>query len=373
MLGERLSLREIGHLDIPEASGMLQLAMRRGVLYVGTTEPGWGTAVIDVRDPRKPHLIERLPGVEAAISPKVQTGDDLLLVNYERRGKDEPPMRGLGIYDISEPAQPKRIGSLPMDGKGVHRMWYAGGRYAYVSAQATGYRGQIMLIVDLSDPGRPQIAGRWAVPGSAEGEEPISPPGQLYQTHHPTVWNERAYIGCWDWGAAIVDVSNVASPALVGHAGPWITDDEGGASHTALCLPERGLMVVTDEALLSNPKPKHVRIFDISDETQPRELARFPSPEGDHAARGRFGPHNLHENQPGAFRSDRYIMVSYFNAGLRLYDIADPAHPREVASLEPDPPPGQPQPIVNDLYVDADGIVFASDRAYGRMYVAELR
>jgi hypothetical protein len=132
-------------------------------------------------------------------------------------------------------------------------------------------------------------------------------------------------------------------------------------------------MVVTDEALLTNPKPKHVRIFDIADETRPVERARFPSHEGDHATRGRFGPHNLHENQPGAFQSDRFMAVSYFNAGLRVYDIADPSHPHEVANLEPTPPPGQPQAIVNDLYIDANGIVFASDRTYGRMYVAELR
>jgi hypothetical protein len=368
-----MNLREIGHLDVVEASGMLQLSARDGYLYVGTTEPGFGTAVVDVRDPRRPVLVESLPGVAAAISPKVQTGDDLLLVNYEKRGKDEPELRGLGIYDISAPAHPKRIGTLPMAGKGVHRMWYTGGSYAYISAQAEGYRGQIMLIVDLADPSRPEIVGRWAVPGSAATEQPTSPPGQLYQTHHPTVCNDRAYVGCWDWGAAIVDVSDVTSPTLVSHAGPWITADEGGATHTALCLPDRHLMVVTDEALLSNPKPKNVRIFDISDETQPVQLAIFPTPEGNHAERGRFGPHNLHENQPGAFQSDRYVAVSYFNAGIRLYDIADPAHPREVANLEPEPPPGQPQPIVNDLYIDANGIVFASDRTFGRLYVGELR
>ncbi len=141
MLGERLSLREIAHLDVVEAAGMLQLSARDGILYVGTTAEGFGTAVIDVRDPRKPIFLDHLPGVTHAISPKVQVGDDLLIVNYERRGKGEPDLRGLGIYDISKPAQPRRVGTLPLAGKGVHRMWYSGGRYAYVSAQYEGYRG----------------------------------------------------------------------------------------------------------------------------------------------------------------------------------------------------------------------------------------
>ncbi len=142
------------------------------------------------------------------------------------------------------------------------------------------------MIVDLQrDPANPQIAGKWAVPGTAVDEASPEPPGQKFQTHHPTVLGNRAYIGCWDWGAAIVDVSDVAAPQLISHAGPWMTEAEGGAAHTALCLPERKLMVVTDEALLTNPKPKHVRIFDIADETRPVELAVFPDPAGDAIAR----------------------------------------------------------------------------------------
>jgi hypothetical protein len=372
VLGERVSLREIAHLDVVEAKGMLQLTARKGVLYVGTTAEGWGTAVIDVRDPRKPSLIAALPGVEHAISPKVQVGDDLLLVNYERRGKGEPPLRGLGVYDISTPARPRRVGTLSLAGKGVHRMWYSGGRYAYVTAQDAGYRGQIMLVVDLADPAKPEIAGKWAVPGTSVDETPPEPPGRKFQTHHPTVWKNRAYVGCWDWGAAIVDISNPSAPSLVGHAGPWATDAEGGASHTALYLPERKLMVVTDEALSTNPKPKHVRIFDVADETRPVELAVFPEPEGDYRARGWFGPHNLHENQAGAFQSDQYVAVSYFNAGVRVYDISDPRNPRIVAGLDPEPPPGQDLAIVNDLFIEAGGITYLSDRYYGRLYVAEL-
>ncbi len=34
---------------------------------------------------------------------------------------------GLAVYDISSPAEPRRIGFMPVEGGGIHRVWYTGG------------------------------------------------------------------------------------------------------------------------------------------------------------------------------------------------------------------------------------------------------
>jgi hypothetical protein len=65
------------------------------------------------------------------------------------------------------------------------------------------------------------------------------------------------------------------------------------------------------------------------------------------------------------------VFASYFSAGVRVYDLADPGHPAEVAHWIPQPPPGQPVAQINDLFVDSGGLVWATDRIGGGLYVLE--
>ncbi len=113
-------------------------------------------------------------------------------------------------------------------------------------------------------------------------------------------------------------------------------------------------------------------MLDLSDETQPVEIGRFPVPEGDFPQRGlRFGPHNLHENRPGSLASDHTIYVTYFSAGVRVVDLSDPRHPEEVAWYIPEAPAGQRAIQINDVFVDQQGLIYMSDRAGGGVYVLE--
>jgi hypothetical protein len=86
----------------------------------------------------------------------------------------------------------------------------------------------------------------------------------------------------------------------------------------------------------------------------------------------RFGPHNLHENRPVSFRSERFVFVTYFSGGLVVYDLEDPAAPRLVAHWQPEAPRGQPAPQTNDLFVEEGGRVWVTDRLGGGLYALEL-
>ena len=65
---------------------------------------------------------------------------------------------GLAIYDISQPASPRRIGFMPVAGGGIHRIWYTGGRWAYASALIDGFTDYIFIPIDMSDPAQPREA-----------------------------------------------------------------------------------------------------------------------------------------------------------------------------------------------------------------------
>jgi hypothetical protein len=59
---------------------------------------------------------------------------------------------------------------------------------------------------------------------------------------------------------------------------------------------------------------------------------------------------------------------------VRVHDISDPLQPKEVAYFVPDPPNGTPAGAVqiNDVYVDENELVYAVDRFTGGLYVIEM-
>jgi hypothetical protein len=353
----------LGAHDLAGRGRTMQLMTHGTRLYVGNIDPGVGTSVLDVADPRQPRLVGQLPGYANTWSPKVQVVGDLLYVNYEwRRG--EPAERvGVGVFDLAEPSEPREVAFYDTGGRGVHRMWVTEEQpYLYMSAVPEGFRERMLLILDVSDPAAPREVGRWWEPGLCEacGEPPAAPGVKM---HHPIVHADRAYVGHWDANLRILDVSDPAAPHLVASA-RWPAE-EGGHTHTAMPLPRRDLLVVTDEAksVPADDVPRRVRLFDIRDETSPRLLSLLPEPQGEIQTHGpRFGPHNLHEHRPGAFHSDTLVFVTYFGGGLRAYDIRDAQEPIEVAAFVPDPAKGGSWAQTNDVYVQPDGLVFISDR-----------
>lgn len=373
---ERRGLELVGHTDLGGKGDGMQVMRQGDIAYVGHMgDFGVGTSVVDVRDPSDPILIRQIGVPKGTHSHKVQLANGLLLANYEQYPYrvGVPESAGLLVYDVSgDPTDPRRIGFLPIDGLGVHRIWWTGGRYAYASAREKGMAGRFLIVVDLLDPTHPTIASRWWWPGQREGDRERLPDGNDVGAHHVILQGDRAYGGYFDAGVVVYEVARDGSLELIGSLS-WAERSGGHPhTHTAMPLGDRKLLVVTDEAIEPSCEGarKDVHLVDISDERRPREVSRFPVPEGDYCRRGlRFGPHNVHENRPGTYQSDRIVYVTYFNAGLRVYDTADPEHPAELASYVPEPPAGQPAIQFNDVLVDGSGLVFVTDRVRGGLYI----
>jgi hypothetical protein len=381
-MGTRMSaasatgLRLLARHDLGGHGDGMQVMRRGDALYVGHTgTTGMGTSVLDVADPGRPVLVTQWPAPPRSHTHKVQVADGLLLVNHEkfpyRKEMSEPFSAGLAVYELTDPLRPRQIGFWRSGGRGVHRIVWTGGRYAHMSAIPNGFRDRIWVVVDLADPARPAEAGRWWWPGQRTDERtderPGWPPGERYAAHHALIAGNRAYLGYDDAGMVILDVSDLARPRLVGCLA-W----DGGSTHTCLPLPGRGLVVATDEQVTDGPRaPRRcVRVISVAGDS-PRVLATCPHPDGFDDLPLRFGAHNLHENQAGSYRSERIVFATYFSAGVRVYDLAEEARPAEVAHWVPEPPPGQPVPQINDVFVDHSGLVWVTDRVGGGLYVLQ--
>jgi hypothetical protein len=334
----------------------MQVLRLGDALYVGHYgKSGMGTTVLDVSDAAHPRIVDQWPAPPGTHTHKVQVADGLLLVNEERFQRADDWTAGMVVYDVREPLAPKRLGRFAGDGDGVHRIVWTGGRYAHASFTPESHADRIWGVFDLSDPTAPREAARWQL-----DEE--QPPGKRYAAHHALLDGDVAYLGYGDANLVALDVSDITAPKKL-----WRVTWEGGGTHTCLPLHGRGLVVVTDEQMADGPHAPERRVR-VVDARARRVISVIPSPAGDFAEQpSRFGPHNLHENRAGSYRSNELVFVTYFNAGLRVYDLRDPEHPEEIASWVPD----QDAPQSNDLYVEENGRVWVTDRFTGGLYCLE--
>jgi hypothetical protein len=371
-IASALGLALLGTSDLGGCGDGMQVVREGDVLYVGHTgTTGAGTSILDVSDPRSPRLIRQWAAPANSHTHKVQVADGLLLVNHEKFPYRKPPAgpvsAGLAVYRLDDPADPEQIGFWESGGTGVHRIVWTGGRYAHMSATPEGFRDRIWVVVDLADPANPVEVGRWWWPGQALDERPGWPEGHRYAAHHALLDGDRAYLGYDDAGMVVLDVSDLSRPRFL-HRLEW----GGGATHTCLPLAGRGLVVATDEQQHDGPDApeRGIRLIDVTGE--PAVVAALPTPSGGFERLPmRFGAHNLHENRAGSYRSERLVFATWFSAGVRVYDLADPRAPREVAHWVGPAPACQPVPQSNDLWVDADGLVWVTDRIGGGLAVLE--
>ncbi len=226
----------------------------------------------------------------------------------------------------------------------------------------------------LKNPEQPKSRGRWWLPGQwiDGGEEPRWPATLKIKLHHALVNGGSAYLGYWDGGLIVLDISDVSRPRPVSRVS-W-APHQGGCTHTALPLPGRRLLAVVDESTreLDKEPPKYVRLMDITDERVPKVLSWYrPDPQGAAWPGVRFGPHNLHENRPESYISEDVLFVTCFAAGLKILDISDPHNPREIESFVPQEAPQTPQ--LNDVFVTTVGLVYVTDRSGLGLYILETK
>lgn len=398
---EIMNMKLISHHDLNgfgnagEGVALQRLADGRRIFWIAHESAPKDVTALDVSDLAHPKIVlqTELPHPYLRSNSLAVLGD-LLLVAYQA---NKPGLQGvgMGIYNVSDPTQPKRIGFFDTSGphsRGVHCLWFVDGEYAHLSTGAADFvprhpfDDQFYMIVEMKNSTRPREVGRWWLPGTREEDEappPVRHPrfDSGYRVHNANVYPRRphrAYAGWLDAGFIVLDISDMSRPRMVSrvdHHPPF-----AGFTHTVLPLFSRELLVVTDEA---NPGfehcedyPKLAWLVDARVESNPVMIGSLPLPDKEDFGQrpGRFGAHNVHENQPipYSFQSDQLVFGAFFNAGVRVYDTANPHQPKEVAHFVPEVPPTARANSVNDVYVDENRIVYAVDRLKGGLYILEL-
>ena len=383
-----------GHGNCGEGIALLERGGRR-YLYLAHERGPANFSVLDVTDPRAPRLLTQTMLPHGGVrSNSLAVSGELLVVAYQVDTPGERPA-GIEVYDLSRPAEPRPVSFLDLSGphsRGTHWVGFTVGTHAYLSTGTADSRptnrldDQFPVIVDLARPDRPAEVGRWWLPGTQQGDG--SPPPVRHEVfdagfraHNINVCAGRpgrAYVGYLDAGAVILDISDAASPAMVSRLD--YHPPMPGFTHTVLPLPRRNLLAISDESVHDNAAdyPKLVWFADVSHETSPLIISSAPMPPvAEFAHRGgRFGAHNLHENEPFAWswQDEDIVFGSFFNAGVRAYDVRNPFQPAEVATFVPPAPPGSGTGAaqINDVYVAADGIVYAVDRGGGGLYLLQF-
>ena len=406
------NLKLIGHSDQGGRPDGVQLMVNKGYAITGHMFSK-GFSIIDVRDPRKPKPVKYIPAPPNTWNIHLQTHEDILLVinakdmfaavefqdesQYYKGalGKkvgtadaETPRERdwtaGLTVNAISNPAEPRQISFMPVEGGGIHRLWYTGGRWVYASVLLDGFTDYIFMTIDLSDPANPHEAGRYWLPGmhTAGGETPDWDSTRRNGLHHAIIHGDTAY-GAWrDAGLVMMDISDRTKPALITQRN-W-SPPFGGGTHNCLPLSDRDLLVVVDEAVLDNCQDgiKFIWMFDIREPTNPVSISTFPTPsEADYLNKGaHFGPHNIYENRPDGLVSSDTIFATYQNAGIRVFDIGNEYRPEETAAFVPPTPnrlvdhrPDRPKVIQScDVWVSKEGLVYSND-FNGGLYILEYK
>jgi hypothetical protein len=403
------NMRLIGHSDQGGRADGIQIMVSGGYAYVGHVFNN-GFSIIDVRDPKNPTFVRHIPQPGGTWSQHLQTHGDILIVNnmcdmlkVETSGAfdpgeyykgsvadkidisagDRPYSAGMRVYDISDRANPREIAFLEVPGLGVHRVFWDGGDWAYISALPPGFSDDILMIVDFRNPEKPEVVSRLWREGmhTAGGETPWWDPKYRYALHHAIIKGDLGAAAWRDGGMSLIDVSDRHNPRFLSHHNPC--PPFAGHTHNTLPLPGRGLLFVVEESQADNCEDgiKRNWVYDISVPTNPVSIATtLPPDDADYRNKGgQFGPHNVHENREEGFRSEELMFVSYQNAGLRVYDISNPFRPEEVAACVPPAPkklmdyrPNRPLVVdTTDVYVDKQGLIYTTDMNAG-LYIMEM-
>ena len=390
-----LDYTDMGFGDAPDGSALdpvtglpwdrvAEFRVRGGYAYTANYQ-GW--SIVDVRNPRRMRVVFRHQNDLGQNTQYIDISGNVLVVKETTR---------LSMWDVSDKEAPVELSSFtPPDlaENGYHGLWVhrdRGRTFALAVAGIEGYTGDILLIVDITDPSNPREVSRWWYPGQGPGETPDWPldAGLTVQAHDLTTYRDRAYVAWRDKGLIILDISNLANPTMVGEINWSIPSEERpsvlpGQTHSfGIIVPEDGgradTVVATDE--VGQCPFGYPHFLDVSDETNPREISTFPLPlnlhgncPADRPGR-RMGVHDVER----MIRGD-IVWSAWEEGGFWGIDKSDIHNPRPAAYFVPpvrsDSPPESRSGHTDDVFVTQRGIIFgsSSDQGAGGFWAMRYR
>lgn len=321
--------------EIAASAKPLNVRVRDGMAYLATDA---GLEIIDVSDPERP--------VARGVFPEPwDIGYNDVKVFEVADGRFFVLASGYGpttVLDVSDPDAPESIASFESAHTVFTETW---------NGHTRAYLGSRDLVVyDLDDPADPRHLGTYFLPEADVFGGNV---------HDLFVEHGRAYLGYWDRGLTIVDTwPDPAAATLVGRfmGYPYRT------SHSVWVTTIDGCKVAAhgDEGPYA-----HLRLIGV-DEACPDTFLRQL---GEIETRPEVSIHNVM-----AFGTRAY--ASYYQDGIRLYDIADPTSPRPLAHVNTYTWPTDRAPFYFDgaIGIDVDleqRLIYVADSVRGLLILRE--
>ncbi|HEY1328975.1 MAG TPA: hypothetical protein VGI14_18710 [Casimicrobiaceae bacterium] len=322
-----------------------------------------GVTVIDASDPQHPIATAYLDDTPAALDPhetlKHNDRRDLLAV-AQTNGPN------FAVYDTSDCSHPVLKGSIDLPGSAAHMGNFTPDGLTYYLGQGFEGIGGFVQIVDLADPSHPKQLPPWQYLGNGR------PHGIWFNADGTRMYAGQAgqfgnvgntAFGTGPDGLVIEDVSDYQfrrPDPQIRIVSTLFWDDQGTAEEMYPFRSKgRDYVVSSDEsggnggvggapaACARGASPHgYPNIIDITDETNPRIVAKLRLEVSDPAncavmlndpAEIGGGIPAYNEERCVADRPNNPTMLAcaFQYAGLRVFDIRDLSHPREIAYYKP--------------------------------------
>ncbi|HYF66085.1 MAG TPA: hypothetical protein VD886_24860 [Herpetosiphonaceae bacterium] len=207
-----------------------------GTLAIATTPRGFD--VFDISDPARIALIGSFADAQQNSTVVVALRAGRAYVTSQGAA------RRFTIVDMTDPANPRRLGSLATVGPAAEGLDIAG-ELAFVADAFNG-----LQVIDISDPAAPRLLGGLASPGARSVRSA----------------GGRAYLGT-DHGLEIIDISDPAAPALLGG------HPVGFGSVTGIALGEG--VVFVSYANIGSSDFGGMEAYNVGDPTRPLLLGGY--------------------------------------------------------------------------------------------------
>ncbi|NMO21327.1 hypothetical protein HPC49_29940 [Pyxidicoccus fallax] len=291
-----------------------------------------GLTVFDVKDRRFPILKTAisLPG-DNYWNGVWAKGDALYIASLAS---------GLLVYDITDPAAPEFLRSYAAGPEGVHTVLVDGDRLYAMSLNGP------TLVLDVSQPLSPVLLQSIALP------EEFS----LGGPHDAFAYQGRLYINHGNGGYSVMDVTDLDD---VKHLGQFVHGGRAYSHHSAVgTFAGRTIAFEGGET-----NGAHLRVLDVTD---PANIVKI----GEFRMRPVTSIHNM------ILRGTR-LYIAWYQEGLRVLDVSNPTQPRQVAHYNTfrETDPGRTDNIYEGAFgvrVPGDGHVYVVDSARGLLILNEL-
>lgn len=288
------------------------LALDGDVAYVANAQGGIHT--YDVSDPADPKHLGSAPVIDMALKIVVQ--GDIAYAACSDEG-------GLQIFDVANPAEPVRIASLATPDHAIDLV--VAGDVCYLAASDAG-----LQIIDVSTPTAPSVLSTLVMPGGGAVSIALS--------------GDHAFVAARAGGLQVVDVSNSVTPTIVGSfptpekardveiAGDraYLVDDDGlrilnisnptaPSLVSATSTTSAGRAVAVEGELVYVGQRFAFQIFDVTTPLAPAEVASFDG--------------NTFDVTDIAVR-DGVLYMLLDEDGLLVYDVTEPATPALTGAID---------------------------------------